>query len=566
MNNSTQTYDAFFINALRVPIDNYCKIAVEQTKLDFKNEIQVARTNLDRTGRTGQIAKLSQKINETRLDNITRLLLSDKEIYTLAIYRATGISSDNVTELQKRIDDIEGLYSEILRLIKTENGFKEYFVARLITEVIDSLNYTVDLKDHQWQLLDDFSLAKDISIRDGEVQPAVKEILDQVNRYGKPMYYLNQFIDSPRNLIDKSNFSAAIKQSIINELIKQGIKIDDGNIFNAGIYDKYFVQAYDRVTKQSTVADDPISTIGVKGSKVAWDFTIDTFDSIESQGVIPINIKAAGALEYVYYIGEVMRVFNVANALVLRWASGRIDIPEGKINTAIYNFHKLRNQRNTPEERAMLYKRVLNRGDGQILSMMVVNDAFPALWHQLMTEITEYIRKVEASSSISRASIFQATKNLQYNLSEHMKGMARIQVTEDYAHLKAALDLLNSPEILDNFGGRRKSCWSVIEQIAKEDLRTVISTSNIRTLAVEGNKIFQWLANFDEGKTQDNEFQQLLQSAEAWIIAQASLESNNNGSQSPQHSAQPKMPDFLNNMNNMNFPNFDQKGDDFADW
>jgi hypothetical protein len=284
----------------------------------------------------------------------------------------------------------------------------------------------------------------------------------------------------------------------------------------------------------------------VKGSVVSWNFTIDTFDSVEAQGIKPDNIKAAGALDYVYQVGEIMRCFDVANALVLRWEGGRLDIPSGTTATALYRFYKLRDQRNTPEERAMLYRRVLNRGNGKILSSMAVNEAFPSFWHQLMTEITEYIRKSERSSSISRASIFQAAKNLQYNLSEHMNGMAHIQVTEDYAHLKEALEILNSPEVIENFGGRRKSGWSVIEQVAKEDLGIVLSTSNIRTLAVEGNKIFQWLANFDEGKVKEDEFQQLLQSAEAWIIAQASIESNNSELPSNQLSPDHKMEDFMN--------------------
>lgn len=243
--------------------------------------------------------------------------------------------------------------------------------------------------------------------------------------------------------------------------------------------------------------------------------------------MIPENIKAAGVLDYLYYIGECMQVFNVTNALVLRWASGMLDIPEGKTAAALYRFHKLRNERNTSEERAMLYKRVLNKGNGRVLSNMVVNQSFPGLWYQLMQEVTDYIDKTEGSrwgaGWVSRAPLYQATKNLQYNLSEHMTGMAHVQVTEDYANLQEALDILKSPEILGDFGGRRKNVWSVIEQIAKQDLGKTVPTANLRSLAVEGNKIFQWIATFEEGGVQEDAFTSFLGAAEAWIISQASV-------------------------------------------
>jgi hypothetical protein len=346
---------------------------------------------------------------------------------------------------------------------------------------------------------------------------------------------------------------------MINYLIKIGLQITSEIDFKAGKFDEYFALAYNEALKTSTAAEDPIDQARTKGSETTWDFTVDIFDAVQEQAVIPANIRAAGALDYIYYIGERLQVFNVANALVLRWASASLDIPDGKTAAALYRFHKLRSDRSTPEERAMLYKRVFDRGNGKLLSNMVVNEPFPGLWSTLMTEIAEYIRKSENNKSsdnnVSRTQLYQATKNLQYNLSEHMTGMAHLQVTEDYAHLQEALTILKFDDILNHFGGRRKNIWNVIETVAKQDLGIAIPSSAIRTIAIEGNKVFQWIAKFNEGMVKENEFKALLDAGEAWIIAQASLDSD---AEVPQKEKEKKVV--------KNHRKDDPDEDDFDDW
>jgi hypothetical protein len=127
-------------------------------------------------------------------------------------------------------------------------------------------------------------------------------------------------------------------------------------------------------------------------------------------------------------------------------------------------------------------------------------------------------------NSISTTHIYQITRDLQYNLTEYMTGMAHLQVTEDYAHLQEALEIINSDEIRNYFGGRRKSVWSVIEQLAKEELGVAVQSETIKTLAIEGNKIFQWIARFENGDlVKQDDFETFIKACEAWIIAQASL-------------------------------------------
>lgn len=513
------------VNAPTVTLDPYAETALGLTEAYYEPSDEAVadgtdpRTYLTSQGLLGTIAVLTEKLNKSGLDNVPRLLLSRPTIYAALIKNA--IAEDSVSS-----DDLEGLYSSVLRHVGDIP--RRYFLAQMLTHVLNDKRIRIKASDKRWERLDDLTLSQGLPITIGQVEPAINALLSTLYAEGNIPYYVAAFSESGRSAISEYAFTASIQQAMTNYLVKLGVQIESEDDFNNGLYDEYFLLAYNEALKTATVADDPIDTARVKGGETTWDFSVDTFEGIEAQGVIPENILAAGALDYIYCIGERMHVFDVANALVLRWAGGVLDVPEGATAAALYRFHKLRAERSTPQERAMLYRRILNRGGGRLLSNMVPNEDFPRLWHQLMSEVAEYIRKAEGSyladGWVSRAPIYQATKNLQYNLSENMTGMSHLQVTEDYAHLQEALDIIKSEDVLVTYGGRRKSVWTVVEQIAKEDLGLMISSAPIRTAAVEGNKVFQWLANFNEGTVQDSAFQTFLSAAEAWIIAQASME------------------------------------------
>jgi hypothetical protein len=530
--------DPYALKALNLVVDDIKQ--AYQCPADFK-------TTIIRQVKSAQLGSLSERLNLKGFDDITRLLLSTPEIYAVLIYAAL---QDNV-----QANDLDGLYHSIVWNV--EDKPRRLFLARLITQVLNAKRIQVKRTHLQWQKLDELTLQSGIPIHNGQVESAVEKVLSILYREGEIPYYVDLYVDRGE-LGTKA--SPAVRQGMVDYLVKLGLKIKP-EAFQNQLYDEYFALAYSEALKRSATADDPIDMARIKGGEVSWDFTVDTFESTEEQGVIPANILAAGALDYLFYVGECMYVFNVANALVLRWAKGILDIPDGQAAAQLYRFHKLRVERSTPEERAMLYKRVLNKGNGQLLSNMVVNEAFPAYWHQLMSEATEYIRKREGSpwkeNQVSRAPIYQATKNLQYNLTEYMTGMSHLQVTEDYAHLQEAMDLLRSKDILEHFGGRRRSVWNVVERVAKEDFGIAIPTAAVRTLAVEGNKVFQWIANFNAGMVQEDEFNTFLRAAESWIIAQSGLESNQpmfDSSDAPR----------LNGGSSSNGNARDE--DDFADW
>lgn len=548
----------YSIGKPKIELDPFAIKALNATEKYLKDEFKTdPKEKLIQRGLTEQIANLSARLESSGLDDTHRLLLSSPDIYAVLINTALDVS-------KVQTDDLEGLYNAILRAVGDKP--KRLFLAWMLTQVIDAHSIRVQPNDEKWHRIDDLTLERGIPIRIGQVEPAVMALLDTLNKEGNIPYYLNQY--AQRGEINSTAFTSAIKQSMINYLIKIGLQITSEIDFKAGKYDEYFALAFNEALKISTAAEDPIDQARTKGSETTWDFTVDIFDAVQEQAVIPANIRAAGALDYIYYIGERLQVFNVANALVLRWASASLDIPDGKTAAALYRFHKLRSDRSTPEERAMLYKRVLDRGNGKLLSNMVVNEPFPGLWNTLMSEVAEYIRKSEnnklSDNNVSRTQLYQATKNLQYNLTEHMTGMAHLQVTEDYAHLQEALAILKFDDILNHFGGRRKSIWNVIETVAKQDLGIAVPSSAIRTIAIEGNKVFQWLAKFNEGMVKENEFKVLLDAAEAWIIAQASLDSDDDSPHTEKTKGKEKKQVAHHGKNNRK--DDDDDDDDFDDW
>ncbi len=364
-----------------------------------------------------------------------------------------------------------------------------------------------------------------------KLENLTKGLIEKTSSLGDLPAMVNLYADKGEFSTEK--FTDEIKKSMVNYLVDLGVNVQGLDIdkFNSGNYDEVFALAYQHAITAANAKNDPLDGARVKGGNQAgaWNFQVDTFDDFEEQGIIKDNILAAGAIDYVYELGEGLGIFRLSDSLVLNWSSGMIDVADGTAASKLYRYWKLRDERSTEEERAMLYKRVLNKGNAQLLDRMVANEQFPFLWRNLMEEVATYIDKVERledgiaeSSSVSRSRIGQATKELQYNLTEYCTGMAHMQVREMYAQLQEGLSILRDPEIIAHFGGsRRKSLWTVIEQLSKSEYGSSLNIGAQRTLAIAGNKVFQWIANYDDATTTHEEFRNFLDAAESYILNQA---------------------------------------------
>lgn len=282
------------------------------------------------------------------------------------------------------------------------------------------------------------------------------------------------------------------------------------------------------------IGKDPSVAFRNHTGVIDWDFEVDPLETQVEQGIIQENIKAAGALHYIQTLGEVCGVFRVTDAIVYRWATGSLDVPNDpdgdSTASKLYRYYKFREERTAIEERKLLYKRVLNRGDVKLMDKMQGNTEFTRLWKNLIYEFVRYIQKEEDNDSperISRKPIYQAIQDLQYNLSASMTGMALIQTQEIYYQFKDCLDILRDSNIVAQLGnGYRRNMWTVIEKVSMEEFKSLPNISPLRTAAVEGQKIFKYVSLADDSILQQgsNLFEDLKHSVDLFVTAMGDRE------------------------------------------
>ena len=315
-------------------------------------------------------------------------------------------------------------------------------------------------------------------------------------------------------------------------LRSRGARMDDDTLFANGGYDEILFGAYDNAVKSQKGGGDPLDAArssATADSAHGWDFRVDHFETVEAQGILPESIMAAGAIDYVFELGERLRVFDITEQLVLGWASGSVDIAEGPAAGKLYRYYKLLDDRSSVDDRGALYRRVLNKGNARVLGRSIINQNFPNIWGNLMMETAEYIEKSEKLDSgrlettpVSARPLQQALREMQYNLTEHCTGMAFMQVRELYAQLQQAFDILKDPDVIASFGGvRRRNMWTVISEISRDAFGAAPPVAPIVRMAVDGNRIFQIAAEFDEGTFSPSDLADLIEAGESYIINSA---------------------------------------------
>ena len=368
-----------------------------------------------------------------------------------------------------------------------------------------------------------------IRFTDGQLENSLNGALSEFSALGTIPDWVSGYID--KNEVDPSEVTddpLALQEKMWRYLDKRGAQIKTGfdqNELDTGKYDEILYSAYDHALK-SRSGGDPLGDLLANDGIGGWDFTVDSFETIEDQGVLSASIRAGGAIDYVYEMGERLRIFDLAESLVLDWASGRVDVAEGPAAAKLYRYWKLLDDRSSPEERAMLYRRVLNKGGMATLDSAVINEGFPTVWGALMGELAEYIDKSEKIDSgrtdispVSPKPIYQAMRELQYNLSEYCTGMAFMQTQEIYAQLTDAFDLLKDPDVIASFGGvRRRNMWTVISELSKRSFGSTMPVAPLVRVAVDGNRIFQIASDFDEATFSPDDLVELVSMGESYII------------------------------------------------
>jgi hypothetical protein len=293
-------------------------------------------------------------------------------------------------------------------------------------------------------------------------------------------------------------------------------------------YGEYLALAYNSALKDVKKSDDPVTNVYQNGSPFSFNYVVDYFETADEQGVDVENILAAGTLYYIKTLADDLGILRVADAVLMKWTGGMLDIPQGSTASKLYSYYKLRDEYTTAEERAMFYKIVLNVGDAEVLDKMAINEEFTNLWDTLMTESVKYIDKYEQKETnfnvVSKAAVYQAIKELQYNLTAFSSGMVKAILPEMYKQFEKAVDIIDDDNVKAQLGwGYRRSMWNVIERVCQDEFGYKPNVSAMRTAAVSGHKIFATIASFDEGLMSDTAFQDFIRNIETFIISQSQL-------------------------------------------
>jgi len=423
------------------------------------------------------------------------------------------------------IKELHELGDAIIHRLNIPQGTRHYFNDKLVERTAQELGLALDpetLKILQERLRD-----PGVPLRDPgrKVLKAFQEIQEE----SKIPQWIDKFVDEKE--IEPELITPSIKKGMTDFFLERGVKIREirPTKQNWLRFEDQVADAFHYAYQLDTGKADPVDGAFTGGAVDTWNFTVDIFDDVGQQEILPTNIRASGALFYIYYLGERMGIFNLVDVLVLDWAAGRIDVVDGEGVRKLYRYWKLREQRMTVQERMMVYRRILNLGDGEVLSRMTINEHFPNLWQNLMAEVAEYIDKYEISkgdrfsSPVSTKSIELAARDLAYNLTEYTTGMVHMQVREMYAQLQRAIEILRDDQVLAHFGGtRRKTLFKVIETLAKQEYRNAPNIAAIRTLAIEGYKVMAAIA--DNYHAIEAAVDQIVKSGESWIIAASAEE------------------------------------------
>lgn len=522
------------IEAPRLDLQGIPREAALRTSKDAGGQERIAEVRaaiLDR-GCTEPIAQLTERLGRSALGTVQRLLLSLPGVYAHLVLQAL--------EAGVKPEDVSGMQGAILRRLDTgDDSYRFLFARHVVNLVLESRHIpTEDVADDVYVIVRD----SEIPLSEAKLVPFVLRVHDEQLNTHLPIRVIEKF--AARGEVDPSRFTPQVKSSMVEHLVRMGVKFDPAKIHTQR-YDEYIAAAYLKaVESPNGGATDPIDAVRRKGVSADWDFRVAPFSGVDEQGIVPENIRAAGALDYVYQLGDRIGIFAVTDAIILAWGRGDLDLESRPMSgngqdapALLFRYHKLRNERSTPEERGMLYRRILDKGDANLLRGMQANRPFTRIWGKLLREVARFIERNEQSSDakrVSRQPIYEALRQLQVNLTENMTGMAHLQVTEMYHQLLECRTILENEQIMGYFAaGRRKSIWTVVDRVKRELLEKpdmiADSASAALTVAVESNRIFELAADFDPATFTEAQLETLLAAGEAVIIAESVLAGQDQG-------------------------------------
>jgi hypothetical protein len=206
--------------------------------------------------------------------------------------------------------------------------------------------------------------------------------------------------------------------------------------------------------------------------------------------IVRENLNATQTFYFVAMLEE-LRLFQVVDRLVERFAQGLLPVGTGPAGEILYRYWKRRADRFTEAERRNLYARVFGWPGGD--EGGTPNREFADLWLRFVSAVTTYAEQLQRGTPLSQQAVRESARDLAGNLSLHGYGLAYFAARELQQEIQEIITLLSNNEIKTAFGAR--DMWQVIEQVATLDLGGSPNILRQRTRAGAGSAIIRWLAN-----------------------------------------------------------------------
>lgn len=478
---------------------------------------------LIRLGWAATVGQVSKRLSQSNLDHGTKFILSQEPLFALLAH--FSVENDRL-----EVGDDDGLFNRVLFNLPK---LKEPLNAEIINKAIEEERLKVSGQTG----FVDFAKKRPLNFLENKLVPVILDYLEAFESGGGQIQLVvNEYFDPASSEVDPLRGTPEVRRRMTNFLVDIGLVISstidlskpEGLRTAVNKYSEFLASAYLNAIR-SRDDEDPLRNAYSGRSVTFTDFSkVDYFTDLEAQGVERENILAAGMLYYVMTLGDQLGIFRIADATLMAWTTGRLDIPQGETATRLYNYYRLRNDRTSLDERKMFYKQLFAVGDGEMVENLPTNNEFPQVWETLMVEVVKYVHKIErrenASDFVSKSGVIQAATMLQHNLTASSAGIVKSILPEMHAHLQEAVEILGSSEVVNQIGwGHQRNFWKVIERVSAESFNVIPNTSALRRVAVSGHKIFTFLADFDESTTSHEAFQDFVREVESFIVAQSNL-------------------------------------------
>lgn len=503
-------------------IDSHlAKVKEDPNALSFEEVI-------DNKGEAGLYYKVQEMISENSFPlNVTRIL-SNRAVSAYLFARGKYMLD---------LDDAASLYKYMTNDYDTGGGIKvvyDYIAREAAKDIIEKekLELGINPATKKPFLPDEFvallGLSKhNIPFAKGSFSSRIKNIItNRIFNFDK--------LTIIENLKGKLKFDDADVPALLAYMKNSKVEID-------GVNAEYYLAHAIAELKNNTVSFSSADTTAADAS----DFAVQYYD--DDRTTLSFNkesVLCAAQMYYVMTLGDELDIFNTVNTIITKYLpSGQVDVTSKEtlndLQLYVFNesFKDLKDgaiyKRTEPEERKMFYRQVFNSGNSETVEGMALNGDFNQLWATLMEETVKYISKAERSENpdlfVSKQPIFQSIEDIQYNLSMHCTGMAKVAAPIINKELDFVVNrILMNEEIRKQLApSGNSSFWRVIENVQRSSNNEIPNVAALRNKAVFGHQILTTVANYTpELLDNDAEFSRFISTVEAYIIANSQLEGN----------------------------------------